>query len=178
MLLQALSCNHNEIHAASYKLRWMCSIEVNFQTIFLQVNPASMQYVLAVFSFFSVVFGGLAVGALVGMVSALILKATKDVRVIEPLIIFATGYLAYMLAECIHWSGIISLIGCGIVQKRYAFPNMGAKSYTTVKYGIKTLASLADCIIFLFLGVVTITHNKQWHTGFIIWTLILCFVIR
>ena len=80
MLLQALSCNHNEIHAASYKLRWMCSIEVNFQTIFLQVNPASMQYVLAVFSFFSVVFGGLAVGALVGMVSALILKATKDVR--------------------------------------------------------------------------------------------------
>ena len=64
------------------------------------------------------------------------------------------------------------------MQKRYAFPNMGAKSYTTVKYGIKTLASLADCIIFLFLGVVTITHNKQWHTGFIIWTLVLCFIVR
>ena len=55
---------------------------------------------------------------------------------------------------------------------------MSAKSYTTVKYGVKTLASLADCIIFLFLGVVTVTHNKKWHTGFVLWTLVLCFIVR
>ena len=143
-----------------------------------QPNVPDLQYVLAVLSFFTVVFGGLTVGVLVGMVSALILKSTKDVRVIEPLIILASAFLSYMLAECLHWSGIISIIGCGIVQKRYAFPNMGAKSYTTVKYGVKTLASLSDCIIFIFLGVVTVTHKKEWHTGFVIWTLILCFVVR
>ena len=72
----------------------------------MQSNPESMQYVLAVLSFFTVVFGGLAVGILVGMASALILKSTKDVRVIEPLIILATAYLAFMLAECIHWEAI------------------------------------------------------------------------
>lgn len=84
---------------------------------------------------------------------------------IEPLIIFASAYLCYVLAETIHWSGILALIGCGIVQKRYAFMNISQKSYTTVKYGIKTIASFSDCIIFLFLGIVTISHGKEWHTG-------------
>ena len=90
------------------------------------------------------------------------------------------AYLSFILAECIHWSGIISLIACGVTQKRYAFPNLSQKSYTTVKYGVKTLASFMDCIIFLYLGIVTIsqTTREGWQAGFIIWTLILCFFIR
>jgi sodium/hydrogen exchanger 3 len=135
------------------------------------------QYILAFFSFFTVVLGGLAIGVIVGIMSALILKFTMEVRVIEPLIVFSTAYFAFILAECSHWSGIISLIGCGIAQKRYAFPNVSKKSYTTIKYGIKTLASFCDCIIFLFLGIVTISHDLEWHTGFVIWTLVLCFAI-
>ena len=59
-----------------------------------QPNVPDLQYVLAVLSFFTVVFGGLTVGVLVGMVSALILKSTKDVRVIEPLIILASAFLS------------------------------------------------------------------------------------
>ena len=49
-----------------------------------------MQYVMAVLSFFFVVFGGLTVGIVIGALSAFILKSTKDVRVIEPLIIMIT----------------------------------------------------------------------------------------
>ena len=75
-------------------------------------------------SFFTVVFGGLSIGIVVGAISAFILKFTEHVRVIEPLIIFSTAYFAFILSECVHWSGIISLIGCGLVQKRYAFPNI------------------------------------------------------
>ena len=56
-----------------------------FPYFFFQSNPESIQYLLAVLSFFTVVFGGLAVGILVGMASALILKSTKDVRHARPL---------------------------------------------------------------------------------------------
>ncbi len=136
------------------------------------------QYILAFFSFFTVVFGGLGVGVIVGALSAFILKFTTHVRVIEPLIIFSTAYFAFIMAECIHWSGIISLIGCGVAQKRYALPNASKKSYTTVKYSVKTMASFCDCIIFLFLGIVTISHQLEWHTGFVLWTIVLCFAIR
>ena len=64
------------------------------------------------------------------------------------------------------------------MQKRYAFPNISKKSYTTVKYGVKTLASFMDCIIFLYLGIVTIKHTKEWHTGFVLWTIVLCTAVR
>ena len=69
-------------------------------------------------------------------------------------------------------------IACGIAQKRYAFLNISQKSYTTVKYAVKTMAALSDCIIFLFLGVVTVRFKHEWHTGFALWTLGLCTVAR
>ena len=91
------------------------------------------------------------------------------VRVIEPLAVLSCAYLSYMLAELVGWSGgsslkkslslfwltllcqvlnpsssdtlpgIISLIGCGIVQAHYAFKNISDKSETTIKYFIAML---------------------------------------
>ena len=69
---------------------------------------------LGVTSFFTIAVGGLAVGMLVGLATALITKHTKEVRVVEPLAVMIMAYLAYMVAELLHWSGILSLVGCGI----------------------------------------------------------------
>ena len=136
------------------------------------------QYFLAILSFFTVVFGGLTVGVVLGMASSFIVKFARHTRVIEPLIILVMAYLAYILAETVHWSGIISLIGCGIAQRRYAFLNLSKKSYTTVKYSVRTLSTFSDCIIFLYLGIVTISKEHQWHWELIVWTILLCTVFR
>jgi NhaP-type Na+/H+ or K+/H+ antiporter len=136
------------------------------------------QYTLAFLSFFFVVFGGLFIGFVVGAFTAWVCKFTQHTRVVEPLIIFTSSYFSFILAETLHWSGIISLIGCGIAQKRYAFPNISKKSLTTVKYGVKTMAALADVIIFLFLGVVTISKYHEYHFEFSFWTVILCIFVR
>ena len=137
-----------------------------------------MQYILAFLSFFTVVLGGLAIGIITGAASSFVLKFTEHVRVVEPLLLISSAYFAFIMAECIHWSGIISLIGCGLVQRRYAFLNMSKKSNVTIQYGIKTLASLCDCVIFLFLGIVTFSYTLRWHTGFVIWTVLLCSISR
>ena len=42
--------------------------------------------------------------------TAFFLKFTKETRVIEPLVIYVMSYLAFLLAETVHWSGIISLV--------------------------------------------------------------------
>ena len=91
-----------------------------------------------------------------------------------------SAYFSFVMAELFHWSGILALIGCGIVQKRYAFKNISKKSMTTVKYGIKTLGSLADVVIFLFLGLITAQERSTFnhHPAFIIWAVIMCFVVR
>ena len=136
------------------------------------------QYVLAILSFFCVVFGGLSVGVIMGMASSFIVKFARHTRVIEPLIILVMAYLAYIMAETIHWSGIISLIGCGIAQRRYAFLNLSKKSHTTVKYSVRTLSTFSDCIIFLYLGIVTISKEHEWHWELVAWTIFLCTILR
>ena len=70
--------------------------------------------VLGVTSFFTIAVGGLAIGMVSGLITAIITKFTKEVRVVEPLAILTMSYLAYMLAEMVHWSGILSLVGITI----------------------------------------------------------------
>lgn len=136
------------------------------------------QYIMGVVSFFTIALGGLFVGILVGLISALITRTTQDVRVIEPLALIGTAYLAYFGAELFHWSGIISLIGCGLIQAHYSFKNVSKKSKTTVTYFVKMASATSDIIIFLFLGTKLVNEPHRWHTGFFIWTICFCLICR
>ena len=102
-------------------------------------------------------------------------------RELEPFTILASIYLAFIIAETIHWSGIIAILGCGIVQKRYAFRNISKKSFWTIKYGIRTAASFSDCVIFICLGIVSVFTPEiwnDWNTSFALWTCIFCTIFR
>ncbi|XP_040574051.1 probable Na(+)/H(+) antiporter nhx-9 [Lepeophtheirus salmonis] len=162
---------------------------VLYNTLIILSGPGEtegIQYLMAILSFFTVVLGGFAVGWIVGWITALSLKFRKEATSVEPIIVITFAYLAYIIAETLHWSGILSLIACGICQKRYAFVNISKKSYSTVKYGIKTLSAASDSIIFLFLGqvvaVATKTNSTQlswdFDVGFILETLLLCLIVR
>jgi len=133
---------------------------------------------LGVVSFATVALGGLFVGVVIGFLTALITKTTSEVRVVEPLALFGMAYLSYVAAELFHWSGIVSLIGCGLVQAHYSFKNISKKSYTTVKYFIKMLSALSDCVIFLFLGIALVDGPHYWHTGFVVWTVSFTLICR
>lgn len=142
------------------------------------VDIEATQYLLGFLSFFTVALGGLFVGIFVGLISALITRTTRDVRVMEPLAIIGTAALAYFGAELFHWSGIISLIGCGLTQKHYTFKNVSEKSRTTVTYFVKMASSTSDIVIFLFLGKALVSDDHVWHTGFVVWTISFCLICR
>ena len=145
-------------------------------------SVTAIDCLLGVTSFFTIAVGGLVIGMLVGLVTALITKFTKEVRVVEPLAILMMAYLAYMLADLVEWSGIISLIGCGIVQSHYAFKNISEKAHITVHYFISMLSSTMDCIIFLYLGMALVDLKNEettfWYPGFILWTIAFCLIVR
>ena len=133
---------------------------------------------IGICSFLTIALGGLVIGIIVGLLVSLLTRLTNGVRIIEPLALFGGGYLAYILAELVHWSGIISLIGCGLVQAHYAFRNISAESRITVNYFIKMLSSTSDCVIFLYLGISWFTNNHVWDVGFIFWTILFCLLGR
>lgn len=45
-------------------------------------------------------------------------------------------------------------------MKNYVEENVSQKSHTTIKYGMKMIANCSETIIFLFLGVTTVSVTK------------------
>uniref|UniRef100_A0AAZ3RUL7 Sodium/hydrogen exchanger n=1 Tax=Oncorhynchus tshawytscha TaxID=74940 RepID=A0AAZ3RUL7_ONCTS len=119
------------------------------------------------------------VGLIFAALLAFITRFTKKVRIIEPLLVFLMVYLAYLTAELFSLSAILSMTFCGIGCNKYVEANISQKSRTTVKYTMKTLASIAETIIFIFLGISAVDKSKwAWDTGLISCTLIFIFVFR
>jgi len=71
-------------------------------------NIIATDYVLAVVSFFVVVICSLAIGTLLGLAGAWSVRFTHHLRVLEPLIVCVIPYLAFLVSEMFHFSGILS----------------------------------------------------------------------
>ncbi|XP_060065514.1 Na(+)/H(+) exchanger beta-like, partial [Ylistrum balloti] len=127
---------------------------------------------LGVVKFFVVCFGGLAIGLIVGVLCSLLTKYTNTTKVIEPVVIFGMAYTAFLVAEMFHFSGIISLIGCGLIQMAYSLPNLTNKSQITVKFFSRVLSTTSEIIIFLFLGLLVV-RPVSWSTALTLWTVLL-----
>ncbi|XP_029283527.1 LOW QUALITY PROTEIN: sodium/hydrogen exchanger 5-like, partial [Cottoperca gobio] len=130
-------------------------------------------------SFLIVSIGGTLVGLVFAVILGFITRFTKKVRIIEPLFVFLLVYLAYLTAELFSLSSILSMTFCGIGANKYVEANISQKSRTTVKYTMKTLASIAETIIFIFLGISAVDKSKwAWDTGLVSCTLVFIFVFR
>ena len=71
------------------------------------------------------------VGTFVGLFSSFFFAKfrlfTRN-TIIECNLIFCFGYLAYLLSELIHCSGIISMLTCGILMAHYTWYNLSPQS--------------------------------------------------
>uniref|UniRef100_A0A8C1ZH49 Sodium/hydrogen exchanger n=1 Tax=Cyprinus carpio TaxID=7962 RepID=A0A8C1ZH49_CYPCA len=149
---------------------------------FVEVGPGNVHtadYFKGIASFLIVSIGGTLVGLIFAVILAFVTRFTKKVRIIEPLFVFLLVYLAYLTAELFSLSAILSMTFCGIGCKKYVEANISQKSRTTVKYTMKTLASIAETIIFIFLGISAVDKSKwAWDTGLVVSTLIFILVFR
>lgn len=152
----------------------------NFISVFASspslITPGNI--VLGCVNFITVSCGGLIIGFTWGALTSLITKFTRHVTVIEPLIVLLCAYLAYLTGELVHFSGIIALIGCGVMQAEYSRLNLSSQSYLTIKYITRNISSVADVIIFFFLGQVLVRETHEWSTSFTILVTVLCIIVR
>ncbi|XP_031624309.1 sodium/hydrogen exchanger 3 isoform X4 [Contarinia nasturtii] len=137
-----------------------------------------MDFGTGTMNFLLVAVGGTIIGVVWGFMTGLVTRFTENVRVIEPIFIFVMAYLAYLNAEMLHLSGILSITFCGITMKNYVESNVSQKSHTTIKYALKMMSSSSETIIFMFLGVATVNNRHDWNTCFIVLTIIFCSVYR
>ena len=75
-------------------------------------NVIAVDIVLGVVSFFVVVIGSIGIGVLLGLAGSFSARFTHHMRVMEPMIVVVIPYLAFIVAEMFHLSGILSYVYC------------------------------------------------------------------
>ncbi|XP_036081968.1 sodium/hydrogen exchanger 3 isoform X2 [Rousettus aegyptiacus] len=135
--------------------------------------------VKGIVSFFMVSLGGTLVGVLFAFLLSLVTRFTKHVRIIEPGFVFVISYLSYLTSEMLSLSSILAITFCGICCQKYVKANISEQSATTVRYTMKMLASGAETIIFMFLGISAVDPIIwKWNTAFVLLTLVFISVYR
>ncbi|CAF4667134.1 unnamed protein product, partial [Rotaria sp. Silwood1] len=143
-----------------------------------QENLIPRDIILGGLSFFVVSLGGVLIGIIFGVVACFTTKFTEHTPVLEPLIILVYAYLAYLTSEMVSVSGILAITFCGMVMKQYVSFNISKKSDATTEYVLKMLSSIMETIIFMFMGLSTVSDHHSWNTGFVLITLLACLVFR
>lgn len=89
------------------------------------------------------------------------------------------GFVGHFRSSCSCLCFLLRMTFCGIGANKYVEANISQKSRTTVKYTMKTLASIAETIIFIFLGISAVDKSKwAWDTGLVSCTLIFILIFR
>ncbi|XP_006876953.1 PREDICTED: sodium/hydrogen exchanger 3 isoform X2 [Chrysochloris asiatica] len=139
----------------------------------------SVDCVKGLVSFFVVSLGGTLVGIVFAFLLSLVTRFTKHVRIIEPGFVFVISYLSYLTSEMLSLSAILAITFCGICCQKYVKANISEQSATTVRYTMKMLASGAETIIFMFLGISAVDPLIwTWNTAFVLLTLVFISVYR
>ncbi|XP_073911946.1 sodium/hydrogen exchanger 5 isoform X3 [Castor canadensis] len=87
--------------------------------------------------------------------------------------------VAYLTAEMASLSAILAVTMCGLGCKKYVEANISHKSRTAVKYTMKTLASCAETVIFMLLGISAVDSSKwAWDSGLVMGTLFFILFFR
>ena len=153
-----------------------------------KTEPVSASSIAGALGLFLVIFvGSFLIGGAVGLLSALLFKngsfrrltETDRDSVLEAALVVCVPYIAYMLAEGLQLSGIVSILFCGIVMKRYTNENLSHHARETCHSFFKIAASLAETFIFLYMGVEVFLADQRWnHMLFFFWALLAILVAR
>ena len=80
-----------------------------------------------IYEFLKLAFLSLTIGLVVGFLSALLYKKMRLLTMntlMESVILFSLAYLSYCVSEIFHLSGILALLGCGVVMGHYTWYNL------------------------------------------------------
>ncbi|CAP22177.2 Protein CBG00821 [Caenorhabditis briggsae] len=118
-------------------------------------------------SFFVVASGGVAIGVVFAFATSLATKYTHGIKIVAPVLIFLIPYMGYLTAEMVSFSAIIAIAVCGMVMKQYVKGNITNSAANSVKYFTKIISQTSEIVIYMFLGLSTVSADHYFDVVFI-----------
>ncbi|CAL4075178.1 unnamed protein product, partial [Meganyctiphanes norvegica] len=141
---------------------------------------ATEAFLYVAWRFMVMFFASAGIGVAFGLLSALMLKymPVRDYTSLELCIIIIFIYAPYTLAEGIHLSGIMAILFNGIVMSHYTHFNMSPVMQMTMQHLMRTCAFIAECTVFIYLGLALFSFHHQFKPALVLWSIVLCLIGR
>jgi len=114
-------------------------------TGFFSLVEASMQFI-------EVAAGGIAIGIALALLFVAIHRRLGD-TMIEVLTTLAAPYVAYIIAESLHVSGVLAVVAAGLVRGRFAPEIVSAEMRIIARSVWMLLVFLLNSLVFMLIGI-------------------------
>ncbi|XP_061680341.1 sodium/hydrogen exchanger 7 [Syngnathoides biaculeatus] len=113
--------------------------------------------------FLGIFSGSFTMGAATGVVTALVTKLTKlhCFPLLETALFFLMSWSTFLLAEACGFTGVVSVLFCGITQAHYTYNNLSVESTKRTKQLFESLHFLAENFIFSYMGLALFTFQNH-----------------
>ncbi|KAF6732455.1 Sodium/hydrogen exchanger 6 [Oryzias melastigma] len=136
--------------------------------------------------FLGVFSGSFALGVATGVVTALIsfhfyltFRWQMDFQLLETALFFLMSWSTFLLAEACGFTGVVSVLFCGITQAHYTYNNLSPESQDRTKQLFELLNFLAENFIFSYMGLTLFTfQNHVFNPMFIVGAFLAVFLGR
>src|SRR5713226_8463298 len=119
---------------------------------------------------------GIAIGLGVGAASVLLLRVVHEAE-LEIMITLVVAYGAYLAADLVHASGVVSVVAAGIVVARYGSQTGRLKGTQLIGFW-NVLAFVLNAILFLIVGVALPTTRLLSVAGLALGAYLIMFAAR
>ncbi|MGE5602757.1 MAG: Na+/H+ antiporter, partial [Nitrososphaerales archaeon] len=150
---------------------------VVYNIVVVAALTGSFSPVQGAIEFVKVAIGGLAVGLLLGWLVAQLIARIDD-YLIETTLTTVLAFGAYLIAERLHFSGVLAVVAAGIVNGNIGPRGMSPTSRIVLFNFWEYLAFLANSFVFLLIGLqIDITTLLQ-HWQSIAWAVVIVLLTR
>ncbi|EFP05198.1 CRE-NHX-2 protein [Caenorhabditis remanei] len=143
-------------------------------------NLITSDYINGGVSFLVVAFGGIGIGLLFAFLASLLTKYARgdEIKVLNSVFILILPYTCYLCGELFGLSSIMAIVFCGAAMRQYCRENVDPDTVRSTESFIKVLSLASETVIFVFLGLSTVSSNHHWDTSFIVLTVVFCLIYR